>query len=623
MSVHDDITDWADRLADGSLDEKERAALEMHLQECDACAAVIEERLETTAETQYGEIVPDPKSVRQYGRILRGTALALAIAFLIVIGALFTAPPAVAHSTGGMEEVVTVMAPRRVNRFEHPESEDAVRYANVFGRGAGVGGKYGTRMGGTVSHVAYGGGSPAVTRDPREKAARAAQAKRRLIFNADLKIEVDAFEAVRAAVTKAVADASGFVASTSIAKGPNGRVRAHLTLRVPPAGFDGLVAIVSGLGVVRSQTVATEDVTKAYYDFESRLKAKEAFAARLRKVLEDGTGTVKELMEVEVQIGQTLEVIDRIKGELRYYDQHLVLSTIRLEIVENDIAAPFEYVETLSAKIGLVAEDVDTVLAAAQEAVTEVGGDAGNVRMSRTTDGVSSAKLVVRVPADRFGEFRTVMRGLAHVARDTVERVKSGVGGTGRGSPDAPVRKEEAVVEISLSTPDVRITRRTTLTLRTDEVDDAYAMARQGADRARATILEGSLTGTIASRAALLRIEVDVEDLEELIAEWRGLGSVVSDTTSQELSASPVPISERGELTLILSTPTPVIAEDQGVGQAVRDTLGSSWAGLVWSIEKLVVGMALSVPWVLLAGLAWLLWRRFRRKEEARVVPAD
>ena len=45
-----------------------------------------------------------------------------------------------------------------------------------------------------------------------------------------------------------------------------------------------------------------------------------------------------------------------------------------------------------------------------------------------------------------------------------------------------------------------------------------------------------------------------------------------------------------------------------GPFEVVKETLAGSWKGLLWSIEKLFVGIALAGPWILLLGLLWILW---------------
>ena len=57
--------------------------------------------------------------------------------------------------------------------------------------------------------------------------------------------------------------------------------------------------------------------------------------------------------EVEVQLGTTNEAIESLKGEIKYYDNRIGLSTLTLQIAEKDLGQPFEYVQTLQANLAL------------------------------------------------------------------------------------------------------------------------------------------------------------------------------------------------------------------------------------------------------------------------------
>jgi hypothetical protein len=48
----------------------------------------------------------------------------------------------------------------------------------------------------------------------------------------------------------------------------------------------------------------------------------------------------------------------------------------------------------------------------------------------------------------------------------------------------------------------------------------------------------------------------------------------------------------------------------------VQDTFAKSWAGLLWSIEKLFVGISLAGPWILLILVGIVIWRK-RKKATA------
>ena len=68
-------------------------------------------------------------------------------------------------------------------------------------------------------------------------------------------------------------------------------------------------------------------------------------------------------------------------------------------------------------------------------------------------------------------------------------------------------------------------------------------------------------------------------------------------------------------------SPPQLIGEEHGIVKTIRDTFANSWAGLLWSIEKLFVGISLAGPWIVVLLGAWLLWRRARKKKSAQTAP--
>jgi len=77
-------------------------------------------------------------------------------------------------------------------------------------------------------------------------------------------------------------------------------------------------------------------------------------------------------------------------------------------------------------------------------------------------------------------------------------------------------------------------------------------------------------------------------------------------------------LRERAEIELALVSPPQIIGEEHGILRTIRDTFANSWKGLLWSIEKLFVGISLAGPWVVVLILAWVLWRRARRKKSTQ-----
>lgn len=449
------------------------------------------------------------------------------------------------------------------------------------------------------------------------------QEARKIIRNADVSLEVESYEATYTKLTEMVAAEKGQISAASTQKMANGKIRATVTLRIPPERFEAVIAKFKDFGTVRNQTLGSEDVTKAYVDLETRLKSKEILAERLRKLLAEAKGNVKELMEVEVQLGATNEAIEQLKGEMKYYDNLVGLSTITLRISEKDLGQPFEIVQTLQSNIALTARDPDDVYAKAQKEILDAGGQVVDSRMTRQSDGTSTGTVRGRVDSDKFPALREALKRLGVVTNDTVNQQKTARGGH-EGAPraDAPLRKEQAVVDFSVSSPPLFVTRRSQILVETAQVETAYQNARRAIEAAGGKIVDGSLTGRTDGMSATLKAQIDADKFADLVLSLKSAGEVKNANISHVLPAvssdgAPQLLRERAEIELALVSPPKLIGEQHGVLKTIRDTFANSWAGLLWSIEKLFVGVSLAGPWIAVLGVAWILWRRARRKKAA------
>jgi glycine cleavage system regulatory protein len=424
---------------------------------------------------------------------------------------------------------------------------------------------------------------------------------RKLIRKGVLALEVEAYEAASTRIAAVAAEEKGYVADADTERLANGKIHAVVVVRVPPDRFDAALAKFRALGTVQNQSVTSEDVTKAYLDYEARLGAKTALFERLKKILGEAKGTVKELMEVEVQ----------------YLAGQVSMTTIKLDLSEKDLGQPFEVVESLQSTIGVTAENVDAAYAGAQKAVADVGGQVVESRMTRQNDGSAKGILRAKVDAGKFPALREELRKLGHVDVDTVNQQKT-ARGEGAPKPDAPVRKELALVALTVSSPALFFSRNAQLALEAADVDGAYQAARKAVESAGGKIVDGSLAGQADGAQAVVRAHVDAARFADVVAALKGLGRVKQATTGHAVppSAGLAPlVRERGEINLRVDSPPVLIGERHGLGKTVRDTFSGSVAGLMWSVEKLFVGISLAGPWIILGLGAWFAWRRVRRKK--------
>ncbi len=441
------------------------------------------------------------------------------------------------------------------------------------------------------------------------------QAAQKLVRNATIGLEVASFEETQAKLTALAAEEKGYIAGNFVERLQNGKARATVELRVPSDRFDVLLGKVRALGTVKTQSVNVEDMTKAYADVETRLAAKLAFADRLRKLLTEGQGKVEELLNVEKTLGATLEEIDRMKGELRFYDNRIAMSTFTLEIAEKDLGQPFEYVQTLRSIVGLVTPGVDAAYAAAQKIVLDAGGQVVDSKMTRQNDGAATGTIRARVEAAKFPGVREALRNLDHIQTDTVDQQKTARGGEPTSA--APVRVEQATIDLTVTTPALLVTRRAQLRVETKDVEAVYLASRKSVEKAGGRVLDGGLSNRTDGGSASLTVQVDVDKFAALVEAFKASGEVKHAVVNQSAGVVDVPARERAEVILQLQSPPALIGEDQGIGRTVRETFARSWTGLLWSVEKLFVGLSLGGPWLVVAGLGWLGWRRARRRKPA------
>ena len=122
---------------------------------------------------------------------------------------------------------------------------------------------------------------------------------RKLIRSGQLVIHVLEMEPAIAAATDIATENGGFLSDRQVRRDEDGRSHASLTLKVPSERFATVVSGLNQLGQVEQESAETQDVTKAYFDLETRLQVKREMEQRLRAVLRERTSNVSDILEVE------------------------------------------------------------------------------------------------------------------------------------------------------------------------------------------------------------------------------------------------------------------------------------------------------------------------------------
>jgi hypothetical protein len=112
-----------------------------------------------------------------------------------------------------------------------------------------------------------------------------------------------------------------------------------LTLRVPQQVLDDVMRQVGGLGVVRSRSQSSQDVTDTYVDTASRVKSQRASVDRVRTLLGRATG-IGDVVRLESELSRREADLDALEARLAALDDSTVLATLVVTFSRPDAEVP-------------------------------------------------------------------------------------------------------------------------------------------------------------------------------------------------------------------------------------------------------------------------------------------
>lgn len=103
-------------------------------------------------------------------------------------------------------------------------------------------------------------------------------------------------------------------------------------IRVPYQNFDQLISSFSeGIGAVEYKNISSEDVTEEYTDVAIKLENKRIYLEKYRNLLKNAA-TTKDMLEIQENIRKLEDEIDVAEGRLRFIDDRVNYSTLRLSL---------------------------------------------------------------------------------------------------------------------------------------------------------------------------------------------------------------------------------------------------------------------------------------------------
>ncbi len=317
---------------DGELDATEAQQVQGHLETCAACTGLAEGLRRTSAAMagwDTGAVPVFTSRVRGIGAAgwwrrvpMRYAALAAA-AVLVVAAAVGTRPlhsPASQDSlmkdVGGAESSGPSQAASPASAAM-PEAAAALSYPDTLGRSDTF--KRATATA-TLSQTDLVIG-PLIVR------------------TAQMMLTASNFEAARARFEAIVSGAGGFTGRVAVSAANRQQRTLSATVRVPSAQFDKTLADLRTIGVVTTESQDGEDVSRQSVDLDARLLNARASEARLKTILEQRTGRLSDVLDVEREISRVRGEVERMEADRKDLDRRIQYASISVTIYEEQKAS--------------------------------------------------------------------------------------------------------------------------------------------------------------------------------------------------------------------------------------------------------------------------------------------
>jgi hypothetical protein len=672
-TIHDEIDNWLAADLHGELSNNERSALHAHLVDCGACRKTHQEikLMNKILEETLAQQKPDPafeqrmlagfrNRVPQRSGVvklladlmrLRATQIAAVAAVLlglVQIGRMITGESVTVPPARGRYAEVEVAAP------QPPESRPS--QAGALDRSAGI-------AAGRPQDLAREAPPPpaAVTSQFREEGkvsattaepAKAAQSKaddvaayelpenatvgeeaaqspvespapelanRKLIRNATVEVEIVSFDNTVQKITAFANEEHGYVATTDSEKQANGKLRGRIVVKVLPENLDRFLQKIRSLGELKNQTLGTEDVTKAYFDTDARLKNAHAMEQRLIDMLKTKTGKVSDLLQVEKELGRVREEIEKMQGELKYWDSQVQFATVTISLAEKDMEEPAAFLLRERAQLALYAPEVEKIyneiksLASPKVQIT-------NAQLNRDYSGRVSAQVSMLIAPDESDGVIGRVKAFGRVENFQTQTQRIAQGGSGM-SENARTKRDKMELNIAISREEQeQAFQQTSLHVRTSSVDEKAKALRALAEKQGGRIRSSTFSRDPDGRAvANVSLRVPMKNYLALMQSLDSLGKVENvsvqrqDRTGAQIDEANAP----ADVSIQIYSQGNIVSRESGLLATVRRTLAQSAGAIMWSVRMIGVAIAFLAPWAIaIIGVIWIARRIIRARSK-------
>ena len=447
-------------------------------------------------------------------------------------------------------------------------------------------------------------------------------ANRKLIRNATVELEIISFDDAVQKITALAKEERGYVATTDSQKQANGKLRGEVVVKILPENLDRFLQKVRGVGELKNQTLGTEDVTKAYFDTDARLKNARVMEQRLIDMLKTKTGKVSDLLQVEKELGRVREEIEKMQGELKYWDSQVQFATVTISLAEKDMEEPAAFLIKERSQLALYAPDVEKTYndIKALASSRSRGIQITNAQLNRDYSGRISATMSMLIAPEESEAVIGRVKSLGRVENFQTQTERIAQGGTGM-AENAKTKRDKVELNITISREEQeQAFQQTTLRIRASSVDEKAKELRTLAEKQGGRIRSSTFNRDSEGReVANVFLRVPMKNYPALMQSLDSLGKLENVTVQRQdrTGTQSDEANAPADISIQVYSQGNIVSYQSGPLATLRRTLAQSAGAIMWSVRMIGVAIAFLAPWVVaIVAIIWITKRviQARRK---------
>jgi hypothetical protein len=151
---------------------------------------------------------------------------------------------------------------------------------------------------------------------------------------ASLTIQVKDFGAARSSLDSIIAKHDGYSANLTVYTPENGQRHFQGSLRIPANELTPALGDLKTLGRTLNESQSGEEVTQQHTDLLARLENARQTESRLRAILQQRTGKIEDVLQVEQEIARVRGEIESMEAEQRTLEHRVAFASVDLQLIE-------------------------------------------------------------------------------------------------------------------------------------------------------------------------------------------------------------------------------------------------------------------------------------------------